>query len=353
MKINMCPCFDIFPLYSCAKKFARTVVERVFENANIISEATKNIFYAQKVDTQKVDTQKADNQEDDIGLSELELKKITWISGNTSVALPGILRVATYLETPALVPSYFLPAFRIAPLGGELLLGSGPVLSNGHPAICGVPLETLCSASQALSYAELEPTGLQEPLFQKIRKLNVEESNIYHLRRFVLQGILLDQFSEDEKIKIQNSIHNKWIPGCREDVKDISDKNGNEELEKGEQIFANEDEKTNYQKLQDVIEYFNETKPLSTQEQSFLSDSFPLVWASTTLKDDLESTGVVGKPKELRLYRPAYLGKDLQYVFVGGTAEQKKMVSSALKDYNIKVLKLDVLEKYIKTLPYY
>ncbi|MBA3722599.1 MAG: hypothetical protein H0W88_09390 [Parachlamydiaceae bacterium] len=107
--------------------------------------------------------------------------------------------------------------------------------------------------------------------------------------------------------------------------------------------------RTQKEKVQAILDLFDNAKPLefTDDEKDLIHQSFPIIWASTTL-ESTPTEGMMGRPGERYLTKPALLGKDIQLLFVPKDNIQK--AQKALSAYHVKVLDVDILHIIDKNL---
>lgn len=256
---------------------------------------------------------------------------ITWMTGNTSAALIGIKRIADnrfiqktqdnspQLESaPALVPTGALRHRTfLVPISGELEGGITKGSGINFGSLSGVGIAQLQVASY---YAHNESFKFDpEKELQLVRNYDPMArpdttskeyylANPERLRIAVIRLLLTD------------SVDKSWL---REHLIALKDK--------AKDLSGNYAQKSDIQEIIDLIEQVPHLN-LDTEEESFLSGTFPIIWASTTLQGRAVADSVLN---ERQINSKADLGTDLQIAFT--SADKVQTLQNYLDGMNVKV----------------
>lgn len=110
-------------------------------------------------------------------------------------------------------------------------------------------------------------------------------------------------------------------------------------LKELEESHIQEKIKNEWEKLEDILNYFTTVPPydLTPEELGLIQDPFPIVWAS--FSTDLPYGGVHSSLKEMPVKGKMVLGKDIQIVFT--PRENIDKLKACLKDQQVQVLSFE------------
>lgn len=240
----------------------------------------------------------------------LNMRQITWITGNRSAAIIGMEAAAktALSQRPALVPTGQLLKHNLVPLTGYL---GQNVLSSG------INMEYLSG---------MKLRGIETCLLYSTRndKIFSGFEELKYILGFKNEFLELNRL----KIAVLRLILMKELPSLWDTLKDHLIQT----------VMPQAKDPAHSDQLNDIIKLFDTVKPLDLSEESLslVYRSFPIVWGSCTLRPEQHEWG---EKDEQLVKGSAELGKDIQIVFTD--AKHVETLKKAVEKYHVRVLSFD------------